>query len=204
MGHVLGHVDDDGAGPTAPCQVKRATDQLRDALDVFYPQQLLHRRAQDLHLPPLLRHVLARVQAVGITDQHHGGNTGVKGLDQAAHQVGGAGAERGIDHRRTVGDAGPGVGGEHGRALVVDQPVPHARRADGFVVGSKLKTGHAEQWAVVQHLDGLGQRRATSQTKSVGRHCGGCCVGRRNVEIRVCVSVHMAKSVGVRAVILGR
>ena len=68
MGHVLGHVDDDGAGPTAPCQVKRAADQLRDALDVFDPQQLLHRRAQDIHLPPLLRHVLARVQAVGVAD----------------------------------------------------------------------------------------------------------------------------------------
>ena len=114
MGHVLGHVDDDGAGPTAPCQVKRAADQLRDALDVFDPQQLLHRRAQDIHLPPLLRHVLARVQAVGVADQHHSGNTGVEGLHQTTHQVGGTGAQRGVNHRRTVGDASPSVCSEHG------------------------------------------------------------------------------------------
>ena len=59
-------------------------------------------------------HVLARVQAVGVADQHHSGNTGVEGLHQTTHQVGGTGAQRGVNHRRTVGDASPSVCSEHG------------------------------------------------------------------------------------------
>ena len=50
-------------------------------------------------------------------------------FDQPGDEVGGAGAERGVAHAGPVGDARIGVGGERAAALVVDQVMLEAERA---------------------------------------------------------------------------
>ena len=110
---------------------ERAADVLRDALDDLDPDHLLGHRPQDLELPRLLRHVLPGVVAVRIADDRDDRDAGVERLDQAGHEVGGAGAERRIDHADAAGDARIGIGRERAAALVVDQVCfrPSARHA---------------------------------------------------------------------------
>ena len=135
VGDVLGHIDDDRAGPAGGGDGEGAAQQLGDTLDRLDPDDLLDRGAQDIELPGLLRHVLAGVLAMRIADDGDQRRAGIVGLDETGHEVGGARPQRRIDDADPAGDLGIGIGDEDRRALVIDEVMVEAQTPGGIVEG---------------------------------------------------------------------
>ena len=141
---ILRHRHHHWARPAGGGNLEGAPDQLGDAGGLLDAQQLLARRAQDLDLPRLLRHVLARMHAIGVADEGDNRRAGVERLDQAGGEVGGAGAQRGIDQPDAARHLGVGVGRERAAALVVDEVVVELQPPRRVVERQQLEPTHAE------------------------------------------------------------
>jgi hypothetical protein len=76
--------------------------------------------------------------------QRHHRDAGVERLDQGRDEIGRAGSERAVADARPVGHPRIGVGGEGAAALVVDEMVDEAERAQRVVERQELEPAHAE------------------------------------------------------------
>ena len=141
---ILRHRHHHGPRPAGGRNLEGAADQLRDTGGLLDAQQLLARRAQDLDLPRLLRHVLARMHAIGVADEGDHRRAGVERLHQAGGEVGGARAQRGIDQPDPARHLGVGIGRERAAALVVDEVVVELEPPRRVVERQQLEAAHAE------------------------------------------------------------
>ncbi len=155
---ILGNVEQHRARPAGSRHREGAAQQLGDAARHLDPDQLLDRRPQDLGLPAFLRHVLPGMRAVGVAGQRNDRHAGVEALDEAGHEIGGAGPERAVAHAGTVGDPRIGVRGERAATLVIDQKMPHAELRQRVVKRQELKPAHPEHRPDLGEPQHLGER----------------------------------------------
>ena len=97
------------------------------------------------------------------------GMPALKDSASAVVEIGGAGAERGVDDAGPVGHPRIGIGGKGAAALVVDERVPEPEDAAGLVERQQLEAAHAEQrphFVELQHLC-----RAHGRRSSTGLRC---------------------------------
>ena len=153
---VLRHRHHHGTRPAAGRDLEGAPDQLGDAAGILDAQQLLARRAQDLGLPCLLRHVLAGVQPVAVADEGDDRRAGVERLHQAGGEIGGAGPQGCIHQADAARHLGVGVGGERAAALVVDEVVIELEPPRRIVERQQLEAAHAEHRPGVESLEHAG------------------------------------------------
>jgi hypothetical protein len=135
MGDILGHIDDDGAGPAGSGHREGAAHRLGDTVDGLHADQFLAGGAQDRDLVGFLRHVLARMVALRVAHDGHHWRSGVQRLHQPRHEVRGPGAQRRVHQPHATRYLGIGVGSEGRAAFVVDQVVVQAQPPRGIVEG---------------------------------------------------------------------
>src|SRR5262249_16338790 len=110
---------------------------------------------------------------VGMGEEGRGGEGGGGGLDGGGQQVGGAGTQRAVAYAGPVGDPRIGVRRKRAAALVVDQIMLEAERAQRVVERQQLEAAHAEHRADAVQLQHLGERAPAGHAPlplRIGRH----------------------------------
>ena len=103
VGDVFRDVEHHRTGPPSRRDGEGAAHEFGDALNRLDPDQLLRGRAQNLHLPRFLGHVLPGMIAMAVAGDEHQRSSGVQRLDHAGKQVGGAGTEGRVANAHTAG-----------------------------------------------------------------------------------------------------
>ena len=186
--HVLGHVDDDRAGPAAGGEVERLLEHAHDVLGALDEVVVLGDGPADLDDGRLLEGVGAddvRADLAGDGDDRHGVELGV---GEAGDEVGGAGAAGGDADADLAGGAGVALGGEAAALFVARQDsaqtVGHVgqrlvnRHTGAAGVGENDLDAVAEQ-ALDQNV-GPGHRRLRRLAHGGNSHASGNADGRKH------------------------
>ena len=177
--HVLGDVDQDGAGTSTSRDVERLGHHLRDLVAVADQEVVLGDRHGDAGDVGFLEGVGADQGAADLPGDRDDGDGVHLRVGQRGDEVGGAGTRGGHHHADLAGGVGVSAGGVPGALLVADQHVAELHRVEQRVVDRQHgAAGDAEDDVDVEFLeradDGLGARHLLRGNLSRLR-CGRVC-----------------------------